>query len=80
MKNIKKIILIFSFMVIGETMYAQTPEPPTPPDPGNTGGKPSSATDSGRAPIGTATALLIGLTGACVAYKVRRNSARNENE
>lgn len=80
MKNIKKIILVLSFMVMGGTMYAQTPEPPTPADPGNTGGKPSSATESGFAPIGTATALLIGLAGVGVVYKVKRNSTRKENE
>lgn len=80
MKSIKKIIAVICLILICENLeiHAQT-TPPTPPAPPSGPDKPT-VTPGGNVPIGTATALLIGLAGGCVAYKVRRNTQRNENE
>lgn len=74
MKNIKKIIMILCFMVIGGSIEAQ---PPTP-------NAPSSRTAASinripaQAPIGTATGLLLSLAGGCIAYKLRKNTKKEQ--
>lgn len=80
MKNIKKIIAVICLILICGSLeiYAQT-TPPTPPAPPTGPGERPTVTPE-NVPVGTATALLIGLAGGCIAYKVRRNSLRKENE
>ena len=65
--------MILCFMVIGGSIEAQ---PPTP-------NAPSSRTIAinrtpAQAPIGTATGLLLSLAGGCVAYKLRKNTKKEQ--
>lgn len=80
MKSIKKIIALLCFIFVANVIFAQGPPTPGIDPSGDTEHKFSGNNEENNVPIGTATALLIGLAGGCVAYKVRRNSQRNENE
>lgn len=80
MKNIKRIIVLLAFFFVANIAFAQMPPSPTIEPSGDTDHKFSGNNPENAAPIGTATALLIGLAGVGVAYKVKRNSTRKENE
>ncbi len=80
MKNIKRIIVLLAFFFVANITFAQMPPSPTIDAENDTDHKFSGNNPENAAPIGTATALLIGLAGVGVAYKVKRNSARKENE
>ena len=75
MKNIKRIIMILCFMVIGGSIEAQPPTPSTVPTSQN---RQQLSINRVQGPIGTATALLLSLAGGCVAYKLRKNTKKEQ--
>ncbi|MDO5760826.1 MAG: hypothetical protein Q4Q06_07355 [Bacteroidota bacterium] len=73
MKNIKRILLIFMFALIVSNVSKAQQEPPSPP-PHPSSNTRDKHTESSNTPIGTATALLLGLAGGGVVYKIRKNT------
>ena len=66
--------MILCFMVIGGSTEAQ---PPTPNAPSSRTTTAINRTPA-QAPIGTATGLLLSLTGGCIAYKLRKNTKKEQ--
>ena len=75
MKNIRRIIMILCFMVIGGSIEAQPPKPSTVPTSQN---RQQLSINRDQSPIGTATGLLLSLAGGCIAYKLRKNTRKEE--
>ena len=67
--------MILCFMVIGGSTEAQPPTPNVRPTSQN---RQQLSINRVQGPIGTATALLLSLAGGCVAYKLRKNTKKEQ--
>lgn len=65
--------MVMCFMAFAGISNAQPPKPGVEPTSDN---RNQYSINRAQGPIGTATCLLIGLAGGCIAYKLKRNTKK----
>ena len=76
MKIIKKVVILFVFLSAATSLMAQPPKPTQKPgQPGNVSQRASSIN---RAPIATATGLMLFLGAGVFVYTLRKNKSKED--